>query len=238
VPKYGKFNSDIEKEEEEFFEKLRTDHDLDSNRELLKFVRLLLQGKTLNADAESCKQCPLYKGFSAGKVICVLKLENKQPLIKYRSLVEAQACSLAPTLITMAEKEPLMEDLKNANNREQYWRNQCEKIKEHDAREIENLKRPNQELLTEKNTLNSRCVKVENAFLVMQAKMTEEIATLETDNTQLRQQVEEMSRDPLVQKAMFLTTEVGRQEKIIADLKLENSRLETLLKLFKVGSSL
>jgi hypothetical protein len=210
--------------------------DAEKQRDFLGHAELLiyfLDGKTLNADAESCKQCPLYGGLSAGKVLCVLKLENKQPLIKYRSLVEAQACSLAPTLITMAEKEPLMAEIKNANNREKYTKEALEKAR----REMDVLKRPNLDLINEKDTLTSRCTELQNAFLAMQAKMTEELAILETDNTQLRQQVEEMSRDPLVQKAMFLTTEVGRQEKIITDMKLENARLETLLKLFRVGSS-
>jgi len=39
------FHADMEKEENDFFNKLKTDHALGSNRELMKFLRLLLEGK-------------------------------------------------------------------------------------------------------------------------------------------------------------------------------------------------
>jgi len=225
--------------------------DAEKQREFLGHAELLiyfLDGKTLNADAESCKQCPLYSGLSAGKVLCVLKLENKQPLIKYRSLVEAQACSMTSTLITLERKGELVNDLKNANNRAEYSKEALEKArrdidadletlrKQKDA-EIDDLKRPMEEVLTESNTLKSRCAALQTELRNAFVGRSEEIAILEMDNAQLRQQVEEMSHDPIVEKSSFLTVQVAEKEKIIADLKLENSRLDTLLKLFRAGSS-
>jgi predicted RNase H-like nuclease (RuvC/YqgF family) len=185
------------------------------------------------------KKCRLYGDLdSKGKVMCVAHRDNKLPTIKHYSLEEAQACSQAPTLISMAEKEPLMEEIKNANQMKQYWKDQCEKAREHASKEIEKLKRPNQELLTENNTLNSRCAEMQNAFSVMEAKKNEELAALETDHNQLKQRVEEMSHDPLVEKNISLMLQRAEDEKTIEDLKQKLSTMEFMVKVFKTGNSI
>jgi chromosome segregation ATPase len=218
-------SANIRKDTDNLIEQIKVDKNLSSKGQAIDYLGDFYDGKILNvASPESCKECALYGGFFAGKVLCVLKLENKQPLIKYRSLAEAQACSMTSTLITLERKDELMNDLKNVNNREQYWKNQCDKIKEHDGIEIEKLKRPMQELITEKNILNSRCTGLQNGLL----ESEEKIQTLETDNEYLRCQISKLSENEILKENDNLHIRLAEKDKTLDSRRIEIEKLEAL----------
>lgn len=210
------FHADMEKEERDFFDKLKTDRDFVSNRELMKFVRLSLEGKTdfkkpiiacghLSSDGSLCGQ-NFKKTNSVKCELCLREealKEEREKQIRARDL-EAFTGFLDhdPINVILGLKRVLK--LRDDQNEE--------------------LKKPMLDFINERDTLNSRCAELKNALIAR----LEEISSLEIDNTQLRQQVEEMSHDPLVEKNFILTVKLGKAEKIIEDLKLEISKLETL----------
>jgi DNA repair exonuclease SbcCD ATPase subunit len=187
------------------------------NEAYLEALREFFNGKTVcdKSVSEKCQACPLFGGFFNEKITCVLKLENKQPTIKHRSLLEAQACSTMPTLITLERKNELMQEMHNVENREKYWKEQAEKVR-----------KPTQDLLAEKATLTSRCSELQNALVTR----LDEISTLKKEKEQLKKLIEELSHDTLVEKNAFLTVELGNKDKEIRHLKAEAEKLDALVR--------
>lgn len=173
---------------------------------------------------ENCKTCDLYSGFVNGKVMCVVRLENKQPTIKLRSLIEAQGCSNMPTLITMARKEELTREIQNRGQMERHWKDECEKARVQKDLEIQKLRKPIEELLKDKNTLESRVSDMGNTLL----ERDEKIAVLETDNEQLRIQVTKLSENELLKENDGLHIEVTNMQNKLNDYGLEVKKLEAL----------
>lgn len=87
-------------------------------------------------------------------------------------------------------------------------------------KEIEELKKPNEERLTEIDNLKKEC---------------ERLAPLETDNAFLRQEIEKLRHEPLAEKNAYLTTELGRQNEEIQKLKTENEKQEAIINAYMFG---
>ncbi len=81
-------------------------------------------------------------------------------------------------------------------------------------KEIEELKKPNEERLTEIDNLKKEC---------------ERLAPLETDNAFLRQEIEKLRHEPLAEKNAYLTIELGRRDEEIQKLKGEVENQEKII---------
>jgi len=196
-------------------------------------------GKTVvdKSIPKNCEVCPLYGGFFEGKVHCVIKIENKLPVIKKRSLIEVQACSTMPTLITLSRKEEFDHEIKNLIANRNYYLEQVQNLRpkaerlptvqkqlEQTVKELENIKKPHEELLNEKNTLESMVSDMGNALL----ERDEKIAILETDNEQLRIQVTKSSESELLKENDGLRLKVIDMQNKLDDYGLEVKKLEAL----------
>lgn len=175
----------------------------------------IIDGKTVSDDSipEKCKSCGLFGKFFNGKVMCIVRLENKQPIIKYRSLIEAQGCSTVPTLITMARKEELTREIQNRGQMEKHWKDECMKAR-----------KPIEDLLKEKSILELRVSDVANSLLERDGK----IAVLETDNEQFRAQIAKLSENELLTENDSLRVQLIGKGKLIDDYTLEIEKLEAL----------
>lgn len=100
-------------------------------------------------------------------------------------------------------------------------------------KEIEDLRRPNEALLAEKSNLQTEFQNMKNALVAR----IEEIAVLETDNARLREEMEELQHDPLLEKNAALTVQLGRNEQVIIDLKSEVEKQEALINAQKLTIS-
>jgi len=206
---------------------LQTEKGLENFQDALNLALTeYLYGKTVvdKSIPENCKTCDLYGGFFEGKVYCVLKIENKPSTIKKRSLIEAQACSTRPTLITLFRKEEFEHEINNITRNRNYYQQQCENVRKQKDIEIERLKKPIEALLNDKNTLELKVSDMGNALL----ERDEKIAVLETDNEQLRIKVEELSHDPLFEQNQLFKVQLSQKESQIADYKREVEKLEAL----------
>jgi len=163
---------------------------------------------------EGCQRCSMNGGFFEGKMHCVERLENKLPKMTKRSVSEAQACSNVPTLITMARKEELVQEIRNAENREKYWREQAEKSRI-----------PNEQLFKQKSTLDSRVSELQNGLLERDAK----IDTLNATINGLNKQIEEVSHDKVWEENQGLKLRLDQGERRLENYKLEIKKLEALI---------
>lgn len=96
-------------------------------------------------------------------------------------------------------------------------------------KEIEELRKPNEALLTEKSNLQTEIQNMKNALV----ERIEQIAALEMNNTELRMQNEELSKDTLVEKNSFLTVQVAKAQKDVEDLKIEVEKVTALAEMRK-----
>lgn len=96
-------------------------------------------------------------------------------------------------------------------------------------KEIEELRKPNEALLTEKSNLQTELQNMKNALV----ERIEQIAVLETDNIELRMQNEELSKDRLVEKNSFLMVQIAKTQKDVEDLKTEVEKLTALAEMRK-----
>jgi len=240
--KAEKFNTDAFVSDIALISQIQEERNLLSRKEVIRLLCDFFRG--IKSDAlencpENCKNCELFGGLNGGKVLCILKIENKQPSFKHHSIFEANACSTKSMLITLVRKEELTKQIDALNKRLQYLEPRYEKYKieieelrpaaytlKQREKEIEELKQPLETLLTEKTNLETELQNMKNA-LVMRI---EEIASLETDNAQLRQANEELKHDALLEKNAALIVQLGKKEQDIADLKSEIEKLEALVK--------
>lgn len=212
---------------------------LSSRKDVLRILCDYYTGKTVvdKSTPENCKACSLYNGFFEGKVHCVLKMENKLPIIKKHSLIEAQACSTAPTLITLARKEEFERQIKNLTVNRNYYFEQVQNLRpkaerlpyvekqlEQREKELQNIKKPHEELLSEKNTLELRVSNMGNVLL----ERDEKIAILETDNEQLRMQITKLSESELLKENDGLYLKVTDMQNKLDDYELEVKKSEAL----------
>lgn len=195
---------------------------------------------------ENCKSCELFGGLNNKEILCILKIENKHPIFKRHSIAEAQACSVKSTLVTLARKEELTDQITDLKNRVHYLEPKYEKYKvevqelrpvserlKRKEKEIEELKKPIETLLTEEANLQTELQDMKNALL----ERIEQIAVLETDNAQLREHVNELSHDTLSEKYAALTIHFGEKEQIITQLTSEIEKEEALIKDLKQKNS-
>jgi regulator of replication initiation timing len=187
---------------------------------------------------ENCKSCPLHgvlvqiKG--QWKMICILKVENKQPNIEYHELVEAEICSTKPIYISKAtqqeyewrleikeselqraienedilqRKDDYYEEIRKTSIQRDLDQKTLEAYEETLEKNLKAANRklePMQGLLTKIETLESEGKKMNNGLLAR----IEENNTLQTDNEYLRKQVEDLSHDSLVEKTKELSTQL------------------------------
>ncbi len=246
--KAEKLNADIYESDFALINEVQKTRNLLSRKEAIHLVCDAYRGIKSNASEdrstcpENCKNCELFGGLNDKEVLCILKMENKHPIFKHHSFFEAQACSIKSMLITLARKEELTSKINNLWNRLRYLEPRYEEYKNEvlklrpisdklklKEKEIEELKKPIEALLTEKSNLQIELQDMKNALL----ERMEQIAVLETDNTQLRMQNEELSKDSLVEKNSFLTVQVAKAQKNVEDLKTEVEKLTALAEMKK-----
>jgi hypothetical protein len=160
---------------------------------------------------QKCQTCDFHGKLYNGKVYCFLKVENQLPKYVKFSLIEAEACSTVPTLITMARKEELMQEISNRRQMENHWKAEVDKLRTEKQLEIEKVKKPIEALLTQKSTLESRVCSMENTLL--ESRNT--IGLLETDNEQLRRENALLSESELLKENDDLHLEVKGKDKLI-----------------------
>ena len=197
-------------------------------------VQLLLTGKTVvdTSIPENCKACLKFgKLVKNGKVLCLTKKTLAEPMrFQWIPLDVAQGCSemLFNTPINKKTREQFEKDLANITRMRDHYVTQVQNLRpkaellletqkrlEQTAKELYNIKKPHEELLNEKGTLELKVSGMGNALLERDGK----IAVLETDNEQLRIQVTKMSENELVKEnSEFLKENDGLRIEI-TDLK-------------------
>jgi len=90
--------------------------------------------------------------------------------------------------------------------------------------EIEQLKRPQQNLLLERDSLKARGSALENTLLIRDRR----IVSLETDNGQLKREIEELSHDRLFEEVQLLKVQLAQKDNKNEDYKLEIEKLQAL----------
>ncbi len=98
--------------------------------------------------------------------------------------------------------------------------------------QIEELRKPNANTLAELSILTTELQNTKNALIAR----NEELAAFATDNEFLRQQLEELKHEPLAEKNAWMTTEIGRKNTEIADLKLEVEKQEKLITAYMMNA--
>jgi hypothetical protein len=161
---------------------------------------------------QSCESCPLYAGVIEIKgkpaMVCILRVENKEPLFKYHPLDEAKLCSLKPIYISKATQgkyesriEAIDVQLQRAEENEDILQRKddyYEKLRKtliqrdldqksleaygetlkKELRETKRKLEPMQNLIGERDRLKSGNEKMVNGLL----ERDEKIAILQTDN--------------------------------------------------------
>ncbi|MGE5574539.1 MAG: hypothetical protein ACM3UL_00235 [Ignavibacteria bacterium] len=97
------------------------------------------------------------------------------------------------------------------------WRVSAEQIFQRKDEQIAELKKPNAERLSEIEQLKIEAQKV---------------APLEADNAFLREQVEKLSKDPIIEKNAWLTTQLGKKDEENKRLKAELEQKDTVIRAY------
>jgi vacuolar-type H+-ATPase subunit I/STV1 len=92
---------------------------------------------------------------------------------------------------------------------------------------ILNLKKQVSDLSKPQQGLLDRIAKLENMKDSLLSKL-EEMGVLETDNDRMRKEIEELSKDPLVEKNASLTVEIGKLNGTIEALKTQVEKNQAL----------
>jgi DNA repair exonuclease SbcCD ATPase subunit len=220
-------------EEKAFWQQFKQTHGLTENSETLRAIvnqlRTSQSSPTLKTSLpEACYHCDLNGVLTTNKkgeliVRCILRLENKQPITKDRTISEAETCSQKPTYIKLPTKEKYEHDIqllngqldREAENTDQlqrehdyYERIKIESMQEHaDNKTLESRQEilekelrkakaelePMEDLLTEKATLASKVSEMGNSLVERDHK----IATLETDNAYKDELISKLSESEL-----------------------------------------
>jgi hypothetical protein len=207
-----KFMADMEKEESDFFEKLKADRALGSNRELLKSLRLSLEGKTdvkkpliacghLSSDNSLCGKD--FKKTNSAK--CELCLREK-------ALVEAQRARENEAYFGFYYHDPVETILG------------LKRVLKLRGDRIEELEKPMLDFITEKDTLNSRCAELKNALL----ERDDRIAILEPKITQLEEKIKSLSENELLNENDGLHKKIEQLGNSNTDYRLEIDKLIAL----------
>jgi regulator of replication initiation timing len=212
------------------------------------------------------KRCPLSPPIiENGEACCILKVENKLPQKIHQSLAEAWACADRPLYISRATQEEVDRELQvsraerdraeeeatELKKRDAYYGTLRKTLMERDAekrelgssldnveKENKRLKKqlqPMQEIIEQNEASKSEVVNMRNSLV----EKIEENNVLQTDNDQLRRQLEELSHDALVQENEKLTHQLedakqyvkvqeAQKNQMIEDLKVEIQHLEAL----------
>jgi len=225
--KTEKLNSDIYKEDFELLTHIMEEQKLSSRKEGLRFIFNSYRGIP-QADSERNK-CTCE---NLSDEYCV----RDYPKLKKTDAVQCRACQKARKL----KEEEYFRNDEWCVLEHRFWErigvpfgicdpftriNYAETyIAKKDA-EIEELRKPNEALLTAKSNLDTEFQNMKNALVAS----LEAGAVLETDNAQLRQHLEELSHDSLLEKNAVLTVQLGQKEQTIADLTSEVEKQEALI---------
>lgn len=228
--------------------------------------KILKQSKTMLGQTssqtlipEGCRSCSLVglvieiKGQPM--MVCILRKENKQPIIKYRSIDEAKVCSLKPTYISKAtqkEYERQLEILGIQLDREEEKVTRLEKKdayyeelrktviqKDQDNKTLESYEKdlekklkqakrqlkPMESLIMEKEKLESKVSEMGNALL----ERDDTIATLNMNVDYLNGIIEERSEDKVFEENQLLKVKLGQAKQQIGDYVEEIKKLDALI---------
>jgi uncharacterized protein YoxC len=231
IEKAEKLNADIYKSDFALIAEVQRTCNLLSRKEAIH--RLCDAYRGIKSDAsgntpacpEDCKNCELFSGVDKDKVICVLKLENKLPNIKHISLIDAEACSRIPTLITLERKTELQIEMTRLRGQiKKDWEAYQATIQSL-QKQYDGISRPHKELLSKYERLKSRASVLKNGLV----RKIEEIERLSLAIQGLNGQIGELSANKVVEKNAFLLTEIGRKDENIEDLKRELEGQEALV---------
>lgn len=180
---------------------------------------------TIETLSEKCATCINNGGFDEnGKVLCVTKYENKPPIIKHLSIFEGNACSKQPTLITMARREELTEkyeqEFSNFKQTATGWWNDLQKANQ----QIEKLKQPMNNLISQNDTLNSRCSKLSNTLLTK----NEKIGELEVLVQGLKDQLANATESVYLKENDALRLELNKVNSLMAEATEEIKKIQAL----------
>jgi len=242
-------------EEKAFWQQFKQTNGLTENSETLRAIvnqfRTSLSSPTLKASLpEGCYHCDLHGVLATNKkgeliVRCIVRLENKQPITKDRSISEAETCSQKPTYITMPTKakfesqiETLTVEKDRAKEDAAYEKNLSEKLIERDNERAKEHSKDTTEihrlagLLKDRDTVNqqlTRKLQPMQTYITENKKLSEwrlhtanfllrvleERDALETDNEQQRKTIEELSHDVLIETNKELSDRLEEAKQLL-----------------------
>jgi len=201
------------------------------------------EGKTVSDDSipENCKSCPKFgKQIKNGKVLCLTKKTLAEPMrSQWIPLDVAQGCSEMPfnTPLNKKTREQFERDLSNMEKMKIHHQNRADELRpkaerlpiaerqlEQTMRELEEARKGKEDLLSAKSTSELRVSDMKNALL----ERDEKIASLETDNGQLRKETEELSHERLFEENQLFKVQLGQKERQVADYQLDVQKEQAL----------
>jgi hypothetical protein len=225
-------------------ENLRQQKGLPSFKAAEDFIHAeYFKGKTVSDESipENCKSCPKFGNHvKNGKVLCLTKKTLAEPVrSQWIPLDVAHGCSEMPfnTPINKKTREQFEKDLSNVENMKLYHQKRADELRpkaerlpiverqlEQTMRELEEATKGKEDLLSTKSTLRLRVSNMENALLEGDKK----IASLETDNGQLRKEIEELSHDRLFEENQLFKVQLSQKERQVANYQLEVQKEQAL----------
>ena len=174
-----------------------------------KALELKSKGKPLLQEpkpdiSKSCEDCLKYGGILAGKILCVTKKTVDKPTrIQKIPIIEARACADKSfnTPLNKKTREEFERDLKNSDLRTKYHQQKAEKL------------RPKLEQLS-----------------IAFRDLKEKSASLQTDNEQLRLDVEKLSESTLLNEIAELRPKAEQLPKTLRDLQEKTLELQEVRK--------
>jgi hypothetical protein len=206
------------------------------------------------------KGCPAYPRFDADaqEMLCVFTSEGKEPKILHRSLVEFEACSDSPILVSMARKRDLEQKFERETETLKTEAGKVPKLEAYGVALREMLTTKDGEhskdtaeiyrvvgLLTDSHKANdklTRQLQPMQTYITENKKLSnwrlhtanyllrvlEERDALEIDNDFQRKRADELSHDKVVEKNAYLTVQLSGRDEKIAGLKTEIKQVQAL----------